>query len=59
MGCEVSIRRLCLERVDDTKAWFDLGNPCNEQDKELFAGAGVTVEDGEKATFWTSPWLHG
>ena len=53
-------RWLWLEWVDDTKPWIGLGNPCNNDDKEIFAAAMVvSVDNGEKAKFWTSPWVNG
>jgi hypothetical protein len=54
------MRWLWHEWDDDKKAWIGIGNPCNEQDRELFPEATtVIVGDGEKAKIWTSPWLAG
>jgi hypothetical protein len=36
------------------------GNPCNKEDRKLFAATTfVTIDNEEKAKFWTSPWLGG
>ena len=39
-----------LEWVNDSKPWVGLGDPCNDNGKDLFAAATVlTVGNGEKA----------
>jgi hypothetical protein len=49
-----------LEWKDPTKAWVGLGNPCSEEDMDLFyAAIEVTIGDGRKASFWHAPWLSG
>ena len=54
------MRWLWHEWTDNNKAWIGLGNSCNEKDRELFGAATVvSVGNGEKARFWTSPWLDG
>ena len=54
------LRWLWLEWVDDSKTWIGLGNPCNSMDCEFFAAATrVTIGNGEKAKFWSDPWLEG
>lgn len=34
--------------------------PCDDADRRLFAAATtITVEDGNKAKFWSAPYLDG
>jgi hypothetical protein len=49
-----------LEWKDPTKIWAGSGNPCTEQDLELFYTATIiTVGNGKKTPFWHAPWLEG
>jgi hypothetical protein len=48
------------EWSDDARPWVGLGNPCNTQDKELFAASTeISIRNGKKALFWEAPWLDG
>jgi hypothetical protein len=49
------LRWLWLEWTDESKAWIGLGNPCNDDDREIFYAATIiTIGDGEKEKFWSS-----
>jgi hypothetical protein len=49
-----------LEWEDPNKIWVGSGNPCTEQDMELFYTATIiTVGNGMKTPFWHAPWLEG
>ena len=40
------------------KLWVGLGNPCTDEDLELFyAATRITIGNGSTADFWRSPWL--
>jgi hypothetical protein len=44
------------------RLWRSLGldTPNNNTERDLFnAATWVTLEDGLKASFWSSSWLHG
>ena len=46
--------------MDPAKPWVNLGNPCVQKDKDIFASAiKVVVGDGRRASFWDSSWLDG
>jgi hypothetical protein len=54
------MRWLWHEWSDEARPWVGLGNPCNNQDKELFAAATkISIGNGKKAIFWEDPWLDG
>jgi hypothetical protein len=45
---------------DAERAWVDLGHPCDEEDMALFYECtSITVGNGQRASFWHSPWLGG
>jgi hypothetical protein len=49
-----------LEWKDDSKIWAGTGNPCNENDMEIFyAATTITLDNGRKTPFWQAPWLEG
>jgi hypothetical protein len=49
-----------LEWKDPNKIWIGSGNPCSDQDMELFyAATTITVGNGSKTPFWFAPWLEG
>jgi hypothetical protein len=49
-----------LEWKDPTKIWIGSGNPCSEEDMELFyAATTITLGNGKKTPFWHAPWLNG
>jgi hypothetical protein len=49
-----------LEWKDDSKIWAGTGNPCNENDMEIFyAATTITLGNGRKTHFWQAPWLEG
>jgi hypothetical protein len=53
------LRWLWHEWADETKSWIGLGNSCNKEDREFFyAETHVNIGDGEKAKFWSPPWLN-
>jgi hypothetical protein len=44
--------------MDPERAWVGLGNPCNNDDMDLFyASINLTLGNGDTAMFWHSPWL--
>jgi hypothetical protein len=48
-----------LEWKDKDKIWVGMGNPCSEEDMNLFyAATTITLGSGEKTSFWHAPWLH-
>ena len=54
------IRWLWAEWLDPVKPWVRLGNPCDENDKNIFAAATkVLFGNGIRASFWESAWLDG
>ena len=54
------LRWLWAQWSDEPKPWMNLGSPCTQEDRDLFAAATVvTIGNGEKACFWESAWLHG
>lgn len=54
------IRWLWAAWTDPAKPWVNLGNPCVQKDKDIFASATkVVVGDGRRASFWDSSWLDG
>ena len=49
-----------LVRKDTERVWVDLGHPCDEEDMALFYECtSITVGNGQRASFWHSPWLGG
>jgi hypothetical protein len=49
-----------LEWKDPTKIWIGSGNPCTNEDMDLFyAATCITLGDGKKTPFWHAPWLDG
>jgi hypothetical protein len=56
-----TLRLRCVWKwVDETKTWVGLGNPCNDNDRELFAAATVVkIGNGEKPKIWNSSCLDG
>ena len=49
-----------LEWHDKGKIWVGTGNPCTEEDMDLFyASTSITVGDGKISSFWEAPWLDG
>jgi hypothetical protein len=49
-----------LEWKDPNKIWIGSGNPCSEQDMDIFyAATTITVGNGIKTPFWYAPWLEG
>jgi hypothetical protein len=49
-----------LEWKDPTKNWIGSGNPCTNEDMDLFyAATCITLGDGKKTPFWHAPWLDG
>jgi hypothetical protein len=49
-----------LEWKDNTKIWAGTGNPCNENDMQIFyAATTITLGNGRKTPFWHAPWLEG
>jgi hypothetical protein len=49
-----------LEWKDPSKIWVGYGNPCSEDDMEIFyAATTITLGNGKKTPFWQAPWLHG
>ena len=49
-----------LEWKAPEKLWVGLGNPCMEEDMDLFYAATlISIGDGTTADFWHSPWLRG
>ena len=54
------LRWLWLEWDHPPRAWFGLGTPCNNKDRDIFGAASkVTIGDGATARFWESSWLNG
>ena len=54
------LRWLWAEWLHPDKPWVGLGTPCDDNDRDIFAGATkVQVGDGMRAKFWESPWLDG
>jgi hypothetical protein len=55
--------RLCwpwYEWTDPERAWVGMGNPCNEEDINLFYTLiNLAVGNGKTAIFWHSPWING
>jgi hypothetical protein len=49
-----------FEWKDPNKMWVGSGNPCSEQDMDIFyAGTTITVGNGMETPFWHAPWLDG
>lgn len=49
-----------LEWKDPRKIWVGYGNPCTNEDMDIFyAATTITLGDGGKAPFWHAPWLDG
>ena len=45
---------------DAERAWVDFGHPCDEEDMSSFYECtSITVGNGQRASFWHSPWLGG
>lgn len=45
---------------DSHRMWVGMGNPCDEDDMDLFyASTTITIGNGAIAPFWDSPWLFG
>ena len=54
------LRWLWFEWDEEPKPWVGLGNPCNQNDANIFAASTkVEVGSGDKASFWHSSWLDG
>ena len=54
------LRWLWYEWADPPKTWVEMGTPCNDNDRDIFAAATtVHIGDGRKAKFWESSWLEG
>ena len=54
------IQLFWAEWSDPPKPWVRLGNPCDENDKNIFAAAtNVLLGNGIRASFWESAWLDG
>jgi hypothetical protein len=49
-----------MEWTDPNKLWVGLGNPCSEEDMNIFfAATTITLGNGKKTPFWFAPWLNG
>jgi hypothetical protein len=49
-----------IEWKDNTKIWAGSGNPCTDDDMEIFySTTTLTLGNGRKAPFWHAPWLQG
>jgi hypothetical protein len=49
-----------LEWKDENKIWAGTGNPCNENDMEIFyAATTITLGNGRKTHIWQVAWLEG
>jgi mannosylglycoprotein endo-beta-mannosidase len=49
-----------FEWTDPNKLWVGLGNPCSEEDMNIFyAATTITLGNGKKTPFWDAPWLNG
>ena len=54
------LRWLWFEWTAPDKPWVGLDTPNDQKDRDLFnAATKVSVGDGTRAVFWTSPWLNG
>lgn len=54
------LRWLWLDWDDPPRVWCSMGTPCTANDRNLFAAVTkVAIGDGQKASFWESPWLEG
>lgn len=45
------LRWLWLEWTDDSKSWIGLGNPCTDDDRDLFVAATTVVAGESKRTY--------
>jgi mannosylglycoprotein endo-beta-mannosidase len=49
-----------LEWKANDKIWVGFGNPCNDNDMDIFhAATTITLGNGHKTPFWHAPWLGG
>jgi hypothetical protein len=49
-----------LEWMEPDKIWVGTGNPCTEEDMDIFyAATTITVGNGRKTLFWHAPWIQG
>ena len=49
-----------LEWKDPGKIWVGFGNPCTNEDMDLFyAAITISIGNGLKTPFWHAPWLGG
>jgi hypothetical protein len=52
--------RVWFDWKDPNKLWVGLGNPCSEEDMNIFyAATTITLGNGKKTPFWDAPWLNG
>jgi hypothetical protein len=59
-GRSLRLRWSWYEWTDLGPAWAGLGNPCNDDDMNLFyASINPSIGNGKIAMFWHSPWLRG
>jgi hypothetical protein len=56
----LSLRWPWLEWRDEQKIWVGSGNPCTPEDMSFFyAATSITIGNGERTSFWETPWLNG
>jgi hypothetical protein len=49
-----------MEWMEPNKLWVGLGNPCLEEEMNIFfAATTITLRNGKKTHFWFAPWLNG
>jgi hypothetical protein len=49
-----------MEWTDPNKIQVGFGNPCSEEDMQIFyAATSITIGNGMKTPFWHAPWLNG
>jgi hypothetical protein len=59
-GRALRLRWPWYEWTDPGRAWVGMGNPCNEEDMDLFYTLiNLAIGNGKTAIFWHSPWING
>jgi hypothetical protein len=47
-----------FEWTSPDKIWVGLGNPCPQEDMDIFYTAtSITIGNGRKTPFWQAPWF--